>query len=343
MSTKVKLIIKRLSIFLAFIIVLFFLAFKLSPWPSVWLIRHATNSGEDVTINKAIEKYVPSNIVTIKNQQYDITNKDAFLDVYFPNTDADSLTKLPVIVWIHGGGLISGSKEQITNYCKLMSSKGYTVIAIEYTVAPEGKYPTPLIQTNKALSYIEANANRFRADTSFVILAGDSGGAMIAAQVANTIYNREYSMITKVKAGLRKDQLKGLLLYCGIYDINSLNMKGPFGSFLKTVTWSYFGKKDISNDNYAKTASIYTYINNSFPPCFISAGNGDPLLSQSLNLSKKLVNTGVKVDSLFFPENTKPALPHEYQFLLDTKAGKLALKRSLIFLENLKKNNYNSI
>jgi acetyl esterase/lipase len=105
---------------------------------------------------------------------------------------------------------------------------------------------------------------------------------------------------------------------------------------MQNVFWSYLGKKDISGDPYAKTASVYSYIDSRFPPAFISAGNGDPLLSQSLSLSRKLANMGVKVDSLFFPENLQPALPHEYQFDLDTDAGKLAMERSMLFLNKLK-------
>lgn len=336
---KVKRIFKRLIIILIILSAVIYLAFKVSPWPSVMLIRHAVNSGEDIKVNKSLEKYVPSSINSILNQQYDPSGKDVFLDVYFPNKDINNTNKFPVIMWIHGGGLISGSKDQIANYCKVLSSKGFTVIAIDYTVAPEGKYPTPLIQANTALKYIEANADRFKADTSFIVLAGDSGGAMIAAQVANTIYDQQYAQVTKVEPGLSKDQLKGLLLYCGIYDIGNLNMEGPFGSFLKTVIWSYFGKKDISNDRYANTASIYEYVTKQYPPCFISVGNGDPLLLHSLKLSKRLSDLGVEVDTLFFPDNTQPALPHEYQFLLDTDAGQKELARSLVFMENLKNKN----
>ena len=41
---------------------------------------------------------------------------------------------------------------------------------------------------------------------------------------------------------------------------------------------------------------------------------------------------GVPVDSLFFPESYTPPLRHEYQFDLDSDAGRLALDRSLEFL-----------
>ena len=154
-------------------------------------------------------------------------------------------------------------------------------------------------------------------------------------ELANVITSPEYASITRINPGLNHGQLKGLILYCGIYEVHNLKTEGSFGSFLKTVMWSYFGVKDITNDQYAKTASITNHLTNSFPPSFISAGNQDPLLEQSKILSSKLIARDVYVDTFFFPGNYTPALEHEYQFTMD-KSGKEALERSLIFLNKMK-------
>ena len=190
------------------------------------------------------------------------------------------------------------------------------------------------------MTYIVENGDRFQIDTTNIILAGDSGGAFIAAQVANTIYNKKYAEMTKVNPGIQHQNLKGLLLYCGIYNLPE-NMEGAVEAFMSIVVWSYFGEKDISNNTYAKTAFVSEHINSSFPPCFISAGNGDPLLSQSLELASKLSEKNIIIDTLFYASDRQPPLPHEYQFTLDTDAGKQALERSLLFLENVTKNNRN--
>lgn len=326
-----KKILKRTLFILIILGIVIFLAFKLSPYPSTWMIRYAFNK-EAVKVNTALEKFVPENITTISNVSYDEQDKDAFLDAYFHKDSVKN--KLPVIVWTHGGGLISGDKGQLSNYCKILASKGYVVISIDYTIAPEGKYPTPMKQLNKALAFISAHPDKFNADTSFFVLAGDSGGSMISAATANIITNPKYAAITKVQPGLNPNQLKGLLLYCGIYEIDNLRVEGAFGSFLKTVMWGYFGKKDISDDDYAKTASVTNFLTSSFPPTFISAGNKDPLLPQSLLLAEKLALLNVPVDTLFFSEDHTPDLGHEYQFTLD-EAGKLALDKSVAFLKSI--------
>lgn len=328
-----KKIVMRALISILALAAIVLLAFKLSPYPSVWIIRYAFNK-EAVQVNKELEVHVSGNIETISNIHYDVSDPDALMDAYFHPDSVKAKGKLPVIVWTHGGGLISGDKSQVSNYCKILASKGYLVIAIDYTIAPEAKYPTPIQQLNKALAYISTNPDALHADTTFFVLAGDSGGSMISAAAANVITSTSYAELTKTKPGLDPHQLKGLLLYCGIYEIDNLNTKGAFGSFLKSVMWAYFNTKDISNDAYAKTASVTNFLTSAFPPTFISAGNKDPLLPQSKFLAEKLLNAEVTIDTLFFPENHEPPLGHEYQFKLD-EAGNLALMRSLTFLDQI--------
>ncbi len=279
-------------------------------------------------------QFVPENIETIGNVPYDENDKDAFLDAYFHKDSVKAKNKLPVIVWTHGGGLISGDKSQLSNYCKILAAKGYVVVSIDYTIAPEAKYPTPMRQLNKALACIAAHPEKFHADTACFVLAGDSGGSMISAATANIITSPAYAEMTKVQPGLNPTQLKGLLLYCGIYETDHLKTEGAFGSFLKTVMWAYFDTKDISGNAYAKTASVTHFLTGSFPPTFISAGNNDPLLPQSILLAEKLSALQVPLDTLFYPANHDPALGHEYQFTLND-AGKLALERSVNFLRSL--------
>ena len=76
----------------------------------------------------------------------------------------------------------------------------------------------------------------------------------------------------------------------------------------------------------------FLYVTADCPRTFISAGNADPLLPQSVAFAEALAGRKAYVDTLFFPNDHSPALPHEYQFNLDTDAGKLALERSVKFL-----------
>lgn len=286
-------------------------------------------------MNELLKKHIPTGVSVIANQQYIDGDSDAKLDAYYPAVLTHTKEVLPVIVWVHGGGWIAGSKDQLSSYCKILATKGFCVIAIDYPIAPEKSYPTPLVQTNKALAYINRNSKRFHADPSRFVLAGDSGGAHIVAQTANIISDKAYSELVGIVPEIQRDQLSGLILYCGPYDAGLVDAKGAFGTFLKTVLWSYSGKKEYASVPGFKAVSVINYVTPNYPPSFISAGNGDPLLPQSLALARKLSGLNVKVDTLFFKSDHSPALPHEYQFNLEGAAGKLALENSVKFLKGL--------
>ncbi|MEK6481034.1 alpha/beta hydrolase [Catalinimonas sp. 4WD22] len=311
-----------------------FVAFEVSPWPYALLIRKAFTEGAEKT-SSALEKHVPEGITAVLNEQYDKNDSDAFLDVYFPTAIEQTQDLLPAIVWVHGGGFVSGSKEEVANYCKILASKGYTVVSVNYSIAPEETYPTPVRQTNAALAYLAQHAQRLHIDAAHFILAGDSAGANIVAQLANIHHLPSYAALMNIAPSISGSQLTGLILFCGPYDIHEDALRGEYGKFLEAMLWAYSGSKNFMNDPDFATIKIIEYVTDSYPPVFISAGNADPLLLYSKDMAEALNSHGVQVETLFFPSDYTPALPHEYQFNLDTDAGQLALDRVLTFLSGL--------
>lgn len=306
-------------------------SFQLSPWPKALLIRYGFDKGA-VEIARKLEKHVPSGVNAILNQQYRLQDNDAHLDVFYPQTFQSSNAILPTIVWVHGGAWISGDKSHVSNYLKILASKGYTTVGVGYSIAPEHQYPMPLIQMNDAIAYLQKHAKRLHIDTGRIILAGDSAGAQIAAQVAAMTTNPAYAAELGLRPTLQPNQLKAALLNCGGYDTSLLNFNGSFGSFLQTVMWSYSGTKDFLTDPKFKSFSVLNHLTPDFPPAFITAGNADPLAPQSVTLAKKLTQIGVRTDTLFYPKEHSPPLEHEYQFNLDLADGQQALNRILAFL-----------
>lgn len=308
-------------------------AFQLSPWPSALLIRFAFDRGGDAA-SAALEKHVPPGIAEQLNLHYAPADSDAFLDVFYP-ADIDGTDRaLLTVVWIHGGGWISGSKDQIANYARILAGKGFTVVGVDYSIAPGAKYPTPLRQVNAALAYLRANAARLHIDPRRLVLAGNSAGAHIAAQMANIVSVPSYAQAIGIAPAIDRAQLIGLLLNCGPYRTRK-GEGAQIGDFSRVLMWSYSGRKDFGEDPFFATTSVVDYVTADFPPAFITAGNADPLLPHSLALSDALTKLGVRVDALFHPPGYEPELPHEYQFNLDTEAGRLALDRSVGFLNGL--------
>ncbi|MBL9215879.1 MAG: alpha/beta hydrolase [Opitutaceae bacterium] len=310
------------------------LALQFSPWPGVLLIRQVFDRGAE-RASAALARHVPPEVTERLNERYEAGSPDGKLDLYYPRALAGTDRRLTTVVWLHGGGFVSGRKEDIANYCRILAGRGFTVASVDYTIAPEARYPTPVRQANAALAWLVRNAPQLHVDPERLVLAGDSAGAHIAAQLTVAVSSPAYARQLGLTPAITARQQAGVLLYCGPYGVDGLNLDGPFGGFLKTVLWSYFGRKDFLADPLLAQFSVTRHVTAEFPPAFISAGNGDPLLPQSVALAEKLRSLGVKVDTLFFPADRRPALGHEYQFNLDDEAGRIALEKSVTFLSQL--------
>jgi acetyl esterase/lipase len=307
------------------------LAFRLSPWPSVLLVRHAFDQGS-AQASAALEKHVPAGLREWRDLRYDPDDPDAWLDLYAP---ANATGPLATVVWVHGGGFISGDKDDIANYARVLAGQGFAVASVQYTIAPEAEYPRPLMQVNQALAWLSAPPDDLPVDPSRLVLAGDSAGAQIAAQLAAALSDPAYARRIGLAPALPPGRLAGTLLYCGPHDARLVTTEGAFGGFLETVFWSYFGERDFRKVPAMAEFSVPAHVSPGFPPSFISVGNADPLRAHSEALATALEAKGVRVETLFFPDDYAPALGHEYQFDLDTEAGREALARSVAFLRSL--------
>ena len=152
------------------------LSLLVSPRPAALLIRRVFTKGGEQTA-RGLARHAPSGVSALRDQRYG-TDADMVLDVYSPQ---GAPGPLPVVVWVHGGGFLGGSKEELADYFALIASKGYVVIGPRYSLAPEHHYPTPLRQVMQVLSYADANAARLGLDPARIVLAGDSAGAQLTA------------------------------------------------------------------------------------------------------------------------------------------------------------------
>ena len=204
------------------------------------------------------------------------------LDVHRPSATG---APLPALVWVHGGGFVGGSKDELAGYFKLIASNGYAVVAPRYALAPEHRYPTPTRQVMHALGYLKANAERLGIDGGRIALAGDSAGAQIAAQIAALVT----SPGTPTRSASRQRS----------HPLSCVASCSPAA----LTTWASPSRSRRRKD----TASS--------PP---SSG---PTRAGAASST-----------TLFFADEHAQRLSHEYQFDLDTEAGRLFLERLVAFL-----------
>lgn len=308
-------------------------AFVLSPWPATLLTRLAFSYGASKT-TAALAGHVPFGIREQRDIRYG-SAEDEKLDVYLPPGGRVEAGR-PTIVWIHGGAFVAGDREDVAPYLKILAGRGFATVAVGYTRAPTARYPAPVLQANAALAFLQREGQRLGVDPTRIVLAGDSAGAHIASQLAAGLTGKDYAELLGLKPAMAPASLRGTALFCGAFDLTAIDLSGPFGSFLRSVLFAYFGVANPLDSERITEASIPRYVTETFPPSFISVGNGDPLAPQSVAMAQALRDRGVKVDTLFFAAELDPKLPHEYQFNLDRPEGKQALDRLTAFLNELR-------
>lgn len=94
---------------------------------------------------------------------------------YYPRKSTNN--KKPALVFFHGGGWIGGSIYTVENVCKLIAELADAVVFnVDYSLAPEKKYPNGLNDNYEAVKHIYDNAEIYGIDPEKICLGGDSAG-----------------------------------------------------------------------------------------------------------------------------------------------------------------------
>jgi acetyl esterase len=104
--------------------------------------------------------------------------------VYHP----DPSRRLPLVVYVHGGGWVLGGVLPADRPCRrLAAAAGCVVVSIEYRRAPETKFPGPLEDCVSAVRWLAANADEVGGDSDHLVLMGDSAGGNLVAATAQRL------------------------------------------------------------------------------------------------------------------------------------------------------------
>ncbi|MCR5214915.1 MAG: alpha/beta hydrolase [Eubacterium sp.] len=245
---------------------------------------------------------IPDDIEYIRDISYGRNKKYHILDVCYPKSairvsnediiDGDSentpksMKKLPIIISIHGGGYVYGTKEVYQFYCADLAKRGFAVINFNYRLAPKYKFPAPLEDLTRVFKWIMSNVDDYQFDLDNVFLVGDSAGAQLVSQYAAIYSNREYRNIMNIKKP-NKIKIKAVGLACGLYDLKSSYIEQNGKGMMK----DYLGS---NIDKYGEKLNILDYINKDFPPAYIFSSKGDFLMDNCQPMAELLKERGVK-------------------------------------------------
>ncbi|MAV76273.1 MAG: hypothetical protein CL691_06600 [Cellvibrionales bacterium] len=143
------------------------------------------------------------------------------LDIYQSRTQQDDQSSAPVMLYIHGGGLLEqgGTKKgQGLPLLNEFAQRGWVCVSIDYRLSPTHKWPAHLIDCKAALQWIKKNISDYGGDPDFVITAGDSAGGQLSAMMALTANEPQF----QPRCPDLDSRIQGALCFYGVMDFCNL-------------------------------------------------------------------------------------------------------------------------
>jgi acetyl esterase len=98
---------------------------------------------------------------------------------------SDTDTAVPVLLYLHGGGFVIGSLETHDSLCRQLALRsGAAVVALDYRLAPEHRFPSAVDDAWAALQWLHAHVTTLGLDGTRLAVGGDSAGGTLAAVCA---------------------------------------------------------------------------------------------------------------------------------------------------------------
>ncbi|KRQ15427.1 alpha/beta hydrolase [Bradyrhizobium manausense] len=202
----------------------------------------------------------------------------------------------PALVFFHGGGWVIGDLDSHDVVCRQLADAGaLIVIAIDYRLAPEHKFPAATDDAIAATKWVAANARELGIDPARLSIGGDSAGGNLAAVVALAARDGDGPKL----AGQ-------VLIYPAVdFAMTHGSHSEPETSVLLThavVRWfrdHYLnGAADI-HDWRASPARATTLIG--LPPAYVLTAGADPLRDEGEEYAARLKQVGVPVTTKHYP------------------------------------------
>lgn len=203
----------------------------------------------------------------------------------------------PLMVFFHGGGFVIGDLESHDTLCRMLAlDGGFRVIAVDYRLAPEAKFPAAPLDCIAATQSIVANAAKLGVDASKIVVCGDSAGGNLAAVVARHA----------AQNGGPKVALQVLIYPVTDAMRRTRGSRTEFadGYFLtkERMDWfdmHYTGAQSLHDD---RLAPLLFDVPKGLSPAYIITAGFDPLRDEGREYADKLKAAGIATTYVNYPD-----------------------------------------
>ena len=240
----------------------------------------------------------PRAMAEIRNLSAPGPHGDIPLRLYRPKGASSSLaTPAPVLVYYHGGGWVIGDLDTHESLCtQLADDSGCVVVAVDYRMGPEHRFPSAVDDCIAATRWLQAQAGTLGLDAARMAVGGDSAGGNLAAVVSLALRDVP-------------DGAPPLKLQLLIYPATDMRMTAPShtsngqGYMLTRDTITYFRSHYIDEpalyDDWRCSPLLHADLSK-LPPALVLTAGFDPLRDEGLQYADALSKAGTPCQYLCF-------------------------------------------
>jgi acetyl esterase/lipase len=194
---------------------------------------------------------------------------------------------IPLIVCIHGGGWISGQKEDMHELAKLLVAKGYAAACPQYRLAPLHPFPAAVEDVYAFVTHARAEASSLGVDSTQFASLGISAGGHLACMAGLSAYS--------------DSRVQAVVDVCGISDLtdpHGQHFPISLGFLEQFMAHPYEGNQELY-----EAASPIHQVKPGAPPFLIVHGDIDDVVpaGQSVALTEALKEAGSEAELHVFP------------------------------------------
>lgn len=230
---------------------------------------------------------------------------------------AGNSDRLPLLVYLHGGGWCFGSSNSCARFCmSLVSEMPVRVLAVDYPLSPEHSFPAPLEACIDALGFVARDADKYGFDIDAVSLGGDSAGGNLALSAALFMKSRsdngdDFTAVMPYGA-IPFVHIRSLVLFypvTKVWNDQSASWReycegyGLDGGIMEAFNEAYLGAQDATHPLVSPYCASLSQLAQLPPVMMINAGH-DILRDQGRDMCAKMSQAGVEVSHIEFPSAT---------------------------------------
>lgn len=235
----------------------------------------------------------PEDVAGVEDRSLPGADAPVSVRIYSPATDAPR----PAVVYLHGGGWITGDVELTDPLCRMLANRsGCTFVSVDYRLAPEHPFPAALEDAYVATAWLAEHGQEIDVDPGRLAVMGDSSGGNLAAGV--TLLARE--------RGGPQIALQ-VLVYpsvAGNAPDTSSHAEYGEGYIISTTGFAWFWNHythgvEPEAGSYAKPLHVEDL--RGLPPAYVLTAECDPLRDEGDAYAARLADAGVSVDHRPYP------------------------------------------